>query len=68
VSPTDSSDASLADHDVGGLDHRGNAVRDLQAEVIDASFVMDDVTFTPWPRSTTTCAVVAPLWNSTTLP
>src|SRR6266436_6827991 len=33
-----------------------------------ASFVMDDVTVTPWPRSTTTCAVVAPLWNSTTLP
>src|SRR5216684_9085318 len=33
-----------------------------------ASFVMDDVTVTPWPRSTTTCAVVAPLWTSTTLP
>jgi len=25
----------LADHDVGGLDHGGNAVADLQAEVID---------------------------------
>src|SRR5215470_7865457 len=33
-----------------------------------ASLVMDDVTVTPWPRSTTTCAVVAPLWTSTTLP
>src|SRR5262249_40350919 len=33
-----------------------------------ASFVMDDMTFAPWPRSMTTCAVVAPLWTSTTLP
>jgi hypothetical protein len=33
-----------------------------------ASFVMDDVTVTPWPRSMSTCAVVVPLWTSVTLP
>src|SRR5215467_10231084 len=33
-----------------------------------ASFVIDDVTFVPLPRSTSTCAVVAPFLSSTSLP
>src|SRR5262249_19180886 len=33
-----------------------------------ASFVIEDMIVTPWPRSTSTCAVVAPLWTSVTLP
>ena len=55
------------DHNVGGLDHQADAAVHLDAELVDPSLVIEDVTIFP-PMSTRTCEVVAPFLTATTTP
>src|SRR5258705_8682326 len=68
VSATNSGDAHLPIMTSEALITAATLSPTFRPRSSTASFVMDDVAVTPWPRSTTTCAVVAPLWTSTTLP